>query len=280
MFIFEIQRSLIEAKNMYCKECGKYIDDDSKFCKYCGKKQYTTNLSTENPGSQENIPPSEINFPEYDFPKRLYDFYNNQEIEFGAYRELEQYIQTRLKSNEPEEIKNGLSNVLYWGYYRIGYRDERIKRFRDKVTESQLKDFARLVIANRMTPINIKKIGLPQFSGLSFVSKILMFFDPRNFVVLDKKIMQLSDPTNRNNDPITKIGNQKSGIRITEDSQKHYIEWCNLCKKIATHYLNSDYAVDAERGFFKLVENNQLDYGRKIIVTLMENNNLYIKNRG
>ena len=160
---------------------------------------------------------------------------------------------------------------MFWGYYRIGYRDERIRRFRGNVTENQLKDFASLVNANRMTPINIRKIGLPQFSGFSFVSKILMFFDPRNLVVLDKKIMQLRDPANRDNDPITKIGEDKSGIRITENSQKHYFEWCSLCKKIATHYLKSDYAVDAERGFFKLVENNELNYGRKIILAAMEN---------
>ena len=75
-----------------------------------------------------------------------------------------------------------------------------------------------------MTPINIRKIGLPQFSGFSFVSKILMFFDPRNFVVLDKKIMQLKDPNNRKDDPITKIGGIGTSIRITGDSQKHYFE--------------------------------------------------------
>ncbi|MBI9067577.1 MAG: zinc ribbon domain-containing protein [Salinivirgaceae bacterium] len=24
---------------MYCKECGKQIDEDSKFCSFCGAKQ-------------------------------------------------------------------------------------------------------------------------------------------------------------------------------------------------------------------------------------------------
>jgi hypothetical protein len=32
---------------MYCKECGKIIDDDSKFCSYCGTKQ-SISLTTEN----------------------------------------------------------------------------------------------------------------------------------------------------------------------------------------------------------------------------------------
>ena len=28
---------------MYCKECGKEIDNDSKFCRYCGKNQAVLN---------------------------------------------------------------------------------------------------------------------------------------------------------------------------------------------------------------------------------------------
>lgn len=28
---------------MYCKHCGKQIDDNSQFCKYCGKKLVETN---------------------------------------------------------------------------------------------------------------------------------------------------------------------------------------------------------------------------------------------
>jgi hypothetical protein len=40
----------------------------------------------------------------------------------------------------------------------------------------------------------------------------------------------------------------------------------------AADMVKSEYAVDAERGFFKLVENSKLDYGRKVILALMENN--------
>lgn len=38
---------------MYCKECGKQIDDDSKFCSFCGTRQQvmpsskTSDLGTE-----------------------------------------------------------------------------------------------------------------------------------------------------------------------------------------------------------------------------------------
>ena len=32
----------LKYKNMYCKHCGKEIDDNSTFCKYCGKSQGNT----------------------------------------------------------------------------------------------------------------------------------------------------------------------------------------------------------------------------------------------
>lgn len=31
---------------MYCKHCGKEIDDNSTFCKYCGKSQVNKNRNT------------------------------------------------------------------------------------------------------------------------------------------------------------------------------------------------------------------------------------------
>lgn len=34
---------------MYCKYCGKQIDDDSTFCKYCGKSLEDSTNSSQNP---------------------------------------------------------------------------------------------------------------------------------------------------------------------------------------------------------------------------------------
>ena len=90
---------------MFRKGCGKYIDDDSVYCKYCGKNQYSPNSRINQSNSLETGISPEVKFPEYDYPKKLFDFDNNQEIEFDGYRELEQYIQSRLKSNNPEKKK-------------------------------------------------------------------------------------------------------------------------------------------------------------------------------
>ncbi|MFW6309659.1 MAG: zinc ribbon domain-containing protein [Prolixibacteraceae bacterium] len=257
---------------MYCKGCGKIIDDDSKFCKFCGQAQREIqNLEPKKPlaASIKNGEDNKLKFPVYDYPKILFDFQSNKEVEFANYRALEESIQKKLKSNDPEKIKDGLSNVLFWGYYRTGYGKVRVNRFREKVTNQQLIAFHNLILSNNYSPINIKKIGLPEYSGFSFVSKIIMFLNPHNYVILDKKIMQLKDDNNENN-PLTNIAFREndSGIRINKNSQLRYYEWCKLCKIIAKELLKSEYAVDAERGFFKLVETNQCNYGRRIISKL------------
>jgi len=35
-------------ENVYCKNCGKYIDSDAVFCPYCGKEQTMKNATTRN----------------------------------------------------------------------------------------------------------------------------------------------------------------------------------------------------------------------------------------
>lgn len=212
-----------------------------------------------------------IEFPKYDFPCKLFDFNSEQEIKFDNYRELEKYIQTQLLSSNISQIKDGLSNVLYWGYSRIGYRAIRLKKFRDEITNQQLQAFANLMIVNKAEPLSIKKLGMPQFSGFSFVSKILMFSDPTKFVVLDKKIMELNDTEDHDN-PLSKIPYTKrdSGIRISQISQKYYYEWCKLCCYIAQQLHDNKIAVDIERGFFKLVEKNEIFCGKQIISSEMK----------
>ena len=38
----------LEIEIMYCKHCGREIDDNSSFCKYCGKSQDNTNNTLTN----------------------------------------------------------------------------------------------------------------------------------------------------------------------------------------------------------------------------------------
>ena len=174
-------------------------------------------------------------------------------------------------SSDISQIKDGLSNVLFWGYYRIGYKETRLKNFRDNVSPFQLQTFKALLENNILNPINIKKIGMPQFSGFSFISKILMFVNPLQYVVLDKKIMELRDIKNQDN-PLSNIHYNQgdSGIRISQASQKHYFEWCELCNFIAGQMDDDIIIVDVERGFFKFVEEDRIEYAKQIITLEMK----------
>ena len=92
--------------------------------------------------------------------------------------------------------------------------------------------------------------------------------NPKRYVTLDKKIMNLKDPFNPDS-PLTRIpySENDTGIRITKTSTKYYLEWCELCSFIAKEINNNKIAVDIERGFFRLVEEEKTNYGREIITS-------------
>ncbi len=80
----------------------------------------------------------------YDFPCAYYDFLNDLPAPQHNMISVENLIRTDLISGDTLLVKNGLSNVLYWGYAQTGYRNTRIKRFRTEVTGGKLKDAAEL----------------------------------------------------------------------------------------------------------------------------------------
>lgn len=125
---------------------------------------------------QIKTPTEAIN--EYDFPRKNYDFVKEKEIIYPSMRQLEASIQENLTSGDIILVQNGLSNILYWGYYRTGYRDTRVNNFRSKVDQQQLVYAAKIFQNLSGTGIRtIKNLKLPEFSNLSFISKIRMFLD-------------------------------------------------------------------------------------------------------
>ncbi len=76
---------------------------------------------------------------QYGFPPDHFDFSRNAPESLANTRAIEIMIGRELKSGEPERVKNGLANVLYWGYAQMGIRHTRVRRFRTKVCISQLK---------------------------------------------------------------------------------------------------------------------------------------------
>ena len=204
----------------------------------------------------------------YDFPSVTFDFTTGTEKPLASMLAVEQEIRECLLSEDTQTIKNGLSNVLYWGYARIGFRDYRVERFRQTVTTNQLMAARALLPHLQDTGvIAIKKLGLPEFSGLSFVSKVRMFLDPARYVTLDKKLMRLRDEHRQTIFHKVPLSRGLTSIRITETMEAFYEEWCSLCREIATSGL-PEYdirAVDVERGIFHLVDNEQAGLAAEIL---------------
>lgn len=69
----------------------------------------------------------------YSFPSVYYDFIHNAPCRMDNMADLETLIRQELISNDWQRVKDGLSNVLYWGYAQMGIRDTRVNRFRSKI---------------------------------------------------------------------------------------------------------------------------------------------------
>jgi hypothetical protein len=162
-------------------------------------------------------------------------------------------------------VKSGFANVLYWGYAQIGYRDYRVCRFRSRVTVEKLKAFRDLV-KNGATPSLLETGGLnlPEFGGVSFISKILMFLSPVDHCVLDLQLARMRvEKGPRALDGLrVRVGQQ---IRVTRNNQAAYDRWRAECRTISEMYLGGSFrTVDIERGFFNLVQTSWLEMAKTI----------------
>ena len=207
----------------------------------------------------------------YRFPTVTYDFATEHEICHPDMSAVEQYIQERLRARRTKAVKDGLANVLYWGYScSPGMRGYRVGRFRNKVTEEELKEFIGVTGLARMPgPFDIKRIGLPEFGGMSFATRIIMFLNPESQPVLDMKIAESFSQTSEF-PPLQALVFRKRAdfgkeadtyIRITRKNERVYEKWASWCRDTAASVNaesgssgNRVRAVDVERAVFALAD--------------------------
>jgi hypothetical protein len=203
----------------------------------------------------------------YRFPCIYYDFVGHQHVECENMLPVEKYIKNNLTSKELELVKNGLSNVLYWGYANVGNRATRVERFRNEVTQEQLFIAAQLFSNIQGDSLRrIKEVGLPEFSGMSFITKVRMFLDPDNYVILDKQILRMRNINQHNLLNNINFGENQTQIGITNNNVLVYLKWFQKCKEISASYYSSNYcAVDIERGFFTLVQRGKVELASEIL---------------
>ena len=208
----------------------------------------------------------------YDFPTVTYDFGPEPYEESDPDRvvthqdilEVEREIRKQLFSVSLDGVKDGLSNIIYWGYSTLpGRRNNRVQRFRRKVTESQLAIFSHVVRNMQGTGlVNIETIELPHLVLMPFVSRIRMILDPDNYPVLDNQIADFANLENF--PPLNGLRIYTYNIPVTFHNEQKYEEWASWCRDTAmavNAYADSPRqdlrAADIERGIVQIAKSGR-----------------------
>ena len=243
-----------------------------------GKDKYPFNKANENP--HKDIPLSDSSMLCY--------------VEKDILR-VEEYIGRLLRSEDLQDVADGLSNVLYWGHAQQPYRGHRVSDFRswacnlkktdsDKL-KSKLYRFKQLAKELRGSSSNdqgpsggsglakIEELKLRQFSKVSFVSKILIFLDPARYPVLDREIAETY--ANSFFSPLQDLTLYDTTIPITKSNADVYNTWACWCREIAkvvngspVSPCNHVRAVDVERALFTLADLKNIDEAKKACALL------------
>ena len=194
----------------------------------------------------------------YDYPAELYNFEERRKIEFKGMRELECYLRAGLVSKDTQTLKFALANIVYWGNINSGYCQKRTENFLVEVKEDELEKAIDLFGKIKGESLrDIKDIGLPQFSNMSFISKLRMFLDPENYVTLDRKLLKIKKSGIHT--VFDGVSEQPTYIPINAQNCHQYLLWSQKCKNAANCYLGKGViAVDVERGIFRLVDKGNL----------------------
>ena len=199
----------------------------------------------------------------YEFPTIYRNFETGEVVLGDTMVEVEDAIRALLTSGDPAQIRFGLANVIFWGNANAGYRDHRVNKFLDSVTDEQIDAFRHLLITFPIPFVRqIRDLRIPGYSGISFISKVVAFLDPDNFCVLDLQLVRLG--ANTGNGALANIS-YTTQIPTTVANCASYLAWCDECSEISRIYYGSRYrAVDVERGFFNLIQTNRLALAQQI----------------
>ena len=102
---------------------------------------------------------------------------------------------------------------------------------------------------------------------MSFISKVLMFLNPKKYCVLDKQIARLRTHNGLKSLNQLTCRPNETQIRISVHNEAVYDGWRGECHTISAEYFENEYrGVDIERGFFQL-----LQQGRRIDAQMIYN---------
>ena len=206
----------------------------------------------------------------FSFPAVTFDFVDNRECRHSDMRGVETRVHELLCSSDPGAVRDGLSNVLYWGWAQApGLRDFKVAAFRKKLQpgDRRLAGFRKLVRSMPESATDrlwaLKLLKLPQFSQMSFTTKILMFLDPNSYPVLDRKLAKAY--AQHGGFPPLQDLKFATSIPITVKNGTCYERWACWCRSIAVRVNESSgsprrdlRAVDVERALFVLADSGRM----------------------
>lgn len=198
------------------------------------------------------------------FPSIYCDFVTGQSIKAATVNEVEDAIRKLLLSSSTQDVKHGLANIIYWGYADVVYRDQRVSHFLERVNDDVIHVFQHLLqTQDTLNLILLRNIHLPDYSGMSSLSKILTFLNPQDYCVLDAPLAQLKAVPNRALHQLTfQTGRQ---VAVTQNNQDTYDQWRAECAAISQKYFAGKYrAVEIERGFSYLIQNEASETAKEI----------------
>ncbi len=208
----------------------------------------------------------------FSFPTVTLDFHSKGERHHEDMRGVEACIGAALRCDDVADVRDGLSDVLFWGYARQGRRDFRVRNFQERMQsvdgQQRLAMFQEFVRSRRETCtaqrlLALRKLRLPEFGQVSFATKILMFLDPENHPVLDLKIARTARGCEF---PPLRGLTIHASIPITIANAACYERWACWCRDIAARVNRASgspcqglRAVDVERALFALADSERTD---------------------
>ena len=206
----------------------------------------------------------------YSFPAVTFDFVDKCECRHSDMRGVEKRVRELLCSSDPCAVRDGLSNVLYWGWAQApGLQDFKVAAVRKKLQpgDRRLAGFGKLVRSMPESAIDrlraLKSLKLPQFSQMSFTTKILMFLDPNSYPVLDLKLAKAY--AQQGAFPPLQGLKFANSIPITVKNGTCYERWAHWCRSIAARVNSAPgspcrglRAVDVERALFMLADSGRM----------------------
>ena len=187
----------------------------------------------------------------YSYPRVFWDFSADCEAKSASMRHVEIEIHEQLTSGDPQMVAHGLANVVYWGFYSSRYYMRRFQDFLDRVTSSQLS-----IAATRFATLRgpdlapLKELHLPQFTNVTFLSKLRMFLDPTRYVALDRHLARIGTSSVRT--LFSDLKTYKSSIPCDGNNMSIYARWCDLCERWGRKLFLP--AVDVERAIYTLAK--------------------------